>query len=122
VKLVIDEPESSALTEYLETRRPALATSRIAVVEVTRAAAIANPTAEARSEAQRLLRSCLLVELTAGLLDSATQLTSREVRTLDAVHLASARWIESDEMLVYDRRLRAAAGAIGLTVAHPGAP
>jgi predicted nucleic acid-binding protein len=55
-----------------------------------------------------------------GLLREAARLTSRAVRTLDAIHLASARWIDADEMLVYDRRLRAAALVFGIRVAHPG--
>jgi hypothetical protein len=42
------------------------------------------------------------------------------VRTLDAVHLASAETTEPDEMLVYDVRLAAAARALGLAVSAPG--
>jgi uncharacterized protein len=121
VKLVIEEPESDALADYLGEDAPALATSRIALVEVTRATSIANPSPEAQAEAERLLGACLLIDVTDEVLRSAARLTSREVRTLDAVHLASAQRVGPDEMLVYDRRLREAARAAGFAVAHPGA-
>jgi predicted nucleic acid-binding protein len=75
-----------------------------------------------RSEAERLLASCLLVDVGDGLLRAAARLTSRQVRALDAVHLASAQRVDPDAMLVYDRRLRNAARAAGFLVAHPGAP
>lgn len=119
---MIEEPESEALGEYLAAGGPALATSRIALVEVTRATSIANPSPEARAEAERLLASCLLVDVTDEVLRAAARLTSRDVGTLDAVHLASAQRVDPDEVLVYDRRLREAARAAGFLVAHPGAP
>jgi uncharacterized protein len=119
---VIEEAESEALTGYLGDDAPELATSRIAVAEVTRATAIANPSPQARAETERLLASCLLVDLTDEVLRAAARLTSREVCTLDALHLASAQRVGPDEMLVYDRRLREAARAAGFAVAHPGAP
>jgi predicted nucleic acid-binding protein len=120
VKLVIEEPESASLERHVQDRR-LLATSRVALVEVARATAIANPAPEVQAEAGRLLRSCLLVDVTDALLRSAAGLTSAAVRTLDAIHLASALRIEPDELVAYDRRLLAAAAELGLTVASPGA-
>lgn len=120
VKLVIEEPESVALSAYLSAEAPAIATSRLALVEVPRATAVANPSDEVRAETERLLESCLLVDVTDGLLRAAASLTYRAVRTLDAIHLATARRVDADEMLVYDRRLRAAARAMQMPVAHPG--
>jgi uncharacterized protein len=122
VKLLIEEPESAALGEYLGADTPVLATSRIALVEVTRATSIANPSPEARAEAERLLASCLLIDVSDDVLRAAARLSSRDVRTLDAVHLASAQRVGPDKVLVYDRRLREAAKAAGFAVAHPGAP
>ena len=40
-------------------------------------------------------------------------MTSREVRTLDAIHLSTALYIEADEFIANDRRLLAAAEAQG---------
>jgi uncharacterized protein len=118
VKLVIEEPESAALERYLE-GGPLLATSRIALVEVLRATAIANPAPEVREEAEQLLASCVLVDVTEGLLRAAALLASAAVRSLDAIHLASALRVEADELVAYDRRLAAAAAARGLAVASP---
>jgi uncharacterized protein len=122
VKLVVDEPESDALAAHLAERGgPVLATSRIAVVEVTRAVSLANPSADARAVAERLVRSCVLVNVSDSILRRAAMLASMDVRSLDAIHLASAERTSPDELLVYDRRLAAAALAIGLTIAAPGA-
>jgi uncharacterized protein len=121
VKLVIEEPESAALERHL-IASPMLGTSRIALVEVPRATSLANPAPEVQGETERLLASCLLIDVTDGLLRAAAQLASASVRTLDAVHLASAIRIEADELVVYDRRLAAAAAEHGLTVVSPSAP
>lgn len=119
MKLVIEEPESSALDRHLASG-PLVATSRIALVEVSRATAIANPAADVRREAERLLGSCMLVEVTDAVLRIAAGLASPSIRTLDAIHLASALRIEADELLAYDRWLAAAAAEQGLVVASPG--
>ena len=100
---------------------PVLATSRIALVEVPRATAVANPAPEVRGEAERLLASCMLVDITDGLLRAAARLASPSVRTLAAIHLASALRIAPDELVAYDRRLVEAAAERGLAVARPGA-
>jgi uncharacterized protein len=121
VKLVIEEPESAALERHLA-GGPVLATSRIALVEVPRATALANPAVAARRETERLLGSCMLIDVTDTLLRAASRLTSRAVRTLDAIHLASALRVQADEVVAYDGRLIVAAGECGFTVSHPGAP
>ncbi len=115
---MIEERESVALQRHLEDG-PVLATSRIAVVEVSRATALANPSDEVSEEVDRLLGSCMLVAVSAPLLRAARDLASAVVRTLDAIHLASALRIEADELLAYDRRLLTAAREYGLNVATP---
>ena len=89
-------------------------------MEVSRATALANPGEEVRGEVDRLLASCLLVAVTSELLRSARNLASAAVRTLDAIHLASALRIQADELVAYDRRLLTAARAQGLEVVAPG--
>ena len=121
MKLVIEEPESAALERHLEDRPP-LATSRIALVEVARATGLANPSTGVQQGVNRLLASCMLIDVTDRLLRSAASLASAAVRTLDAIHLASALRIEADELVAYDRRLLAAAADNGIAVSHPGAP
>jgi predicted nucleic acid-binding protein len=120
VKLVIEERESAALERHLA-RSPVLATSRVALVEVPRATSLANPAPEVQGETQLLLASCMLIDLTDGLLRAAAGLASARVRTLDAIHLASALRIDADELVAYDRRLLTAGAEHGIAVASPGA-
>jgi predicted nucleic acid-binding protein len=100
---------------------PLLATSCIAVVEVSRATSLANPAPEVKEAAEALLAACMLVDLKDALLRAAAALASTSVRTLDAIHLASALKLEPVEFVAYDRRLAAAAVEHGLSVASPGA-
>jgi uncharacterized protein len=102
-------------------RASVLASSHLASVEVMRAVRLANPTTEAHEKAKDLLESCLLVEVSGAVLQEAADLASRTLRALDAIHLASALRIQPDELLTYDRRLRAAGVGSGLSVASPGA-
>lgn len=119
MKLVIEEPESIPLGGYLP-RDALLATSRIALVEVPRATALANPSEEVRKETARLLQACVLVAVGDRVLRQAAAITSREVRTLDAIHLSTALYIEADELITYDRHLLAAAEAQGVPTVAPG--
>ena len=114
---MIEEAESAALEQYLSDTT--LATSRLALVEVPRATRIANPSPEVQHDTGRLLASCLLVDVSDRLLREAATLASERVRTLDAVHLATALYIEADEMVVYDRRLLSAAASHGLATSSP---
>ena len=118
MKLVIEEPESKALERHLA-GATVLATSRIALIEVGRATALANPSPEVREEAGLLLSSCMLVDVSDALVRAAAGLATRSVRTLDALHLASALRIEADQLVAYDQRLLEAAAESGLAVASP---
>ena len=116
---MIEEPESEALARYVQAD-PVIATSQIAIVEVSRATALANPSEQVRAEVDRLLESCMLVAVTSQLLRVARGLASVDVGTLDAIHLASALRIQADELLAYDRRLLAAARKHGVRAVTPG--
>ncbi len=119
MKLVIDEPETSALERHLADHPAVMVTSRLALIEVARATKLANPSEEVQVEVDRLISSCMLVAVSASLLRASRKLTSVTVRTLDAIHLASALRVEADELLAYDHRLLAAASAQGLPVIAP---
>jgi predicted nucleic acid-binding protein len=120
VKLVIEEPESSRLRHHLQ-GASVLASSHLASVEVMRAVRLAHPATEGQEKAKDLLESCLLVEVSEPVLQEAADLASATLRTLDAIHLASALRIQPDQLLTYDRRLSAAGIAHGLSVSSPGA-
>lgn len=112
--------ETEALRQHLSSR-PHLATSRIAVVEVTRAARLADPALETFENVTQLFRDCLLVDVGEVILSAAARLASLQVRTLDAIHLATAHLVGPAEVIVYDRRLQVAAAEAGFAVVSPGA-
>lgn len=118
VKLVIEEGESHALHAALADVSAQLVTSHLAQIEVTRAVRIANP--DQLGECQRLLESCVQIDITADLVRRAVGLASARLRTLDAIHLATALRSGVESMAVYDERLAEAAMAAGFSVLQPG--
>ena len=120
VKLVSPEAESAALLKSLESW-PARVTSELARVEVVRAArrAAADPAVERRAE--EVMAGLHLLRIDDEILDLAARLEPRTLRSLDAVHLASALSLggDLDAMAIYDAGLAAAAAACGLKVVAP---
>lgn len=86
---------------------------------MTRAVRLANPSEGVSAEALRLLNSCLLFGVSDLILRHAVRLASIHVRTLDAIHLATASHVEPDAVLTYDQRLGDACVSEGLTVVAP---
>jgi predicted nucleic acid-binding protein len=122
VKLVVPEPETGALLGVLADW-PERISSALARVEVLRAARrVGDEAAQGRAEA--VLARIGLLEMDAAIRDSATLLRPPELRTLDAIHLASALSLAGGlgVMAVYDERLARAARLSGIRVIAPGAP
>lgn len=118
VKLVINEPESAALRRYLRRRRP-LVSSALARTEVLRALLPEGERGIARAGA--VLARIDLVRVNDRVLADAGTLLPEDVRSLDAIHLATARQLESDlgHVVTYDERMLDAARLLGLSVASP---
>jgi uncharacterized protein len=118
VKLVVVEPESAALRRYLRRRRP-LVSSALARAEVARALLPLGEQAVRRG--QEVLGRLQLIRISDRLLAAAGQLLPAELRTLDAIHLATALELGPDlaRVVTYDERLRAAAVSVGCAVAAP---
>jgi predicted nucleic acid-binding protein len=121
VKLVRRESESVALRHFLG-RFPddGRATSSLARVEVVRSVAFAGR--RALSQANRLLGRLIYIDLDRAVLDdAATLLPATPLRSLDAIHIASARVLGTDlrAIVTYDQRMRDAATALGLAVEAP---
>jgi predicted nucleic acid-binding protein len=118
VKLVIEEPESHAIRHLLGSHQDQFA-SALVEVEVVRAVARVAPGNVA--EAQRVVSQLPVVEPTETIRRHAAALDPPTLRTLDAIHLATALAAgdELDGLLTYDTRLAAAAAAHGLTVLAP---
>lgn len=117
VKLVRSEGESVALRRYLTTR-PVRTTCALVRVELVRAAR--RQDAGAVAAAQRLLGEIDLIALDESLLDAAA-LIQPDVRSLDAIHLASALALGAHlaALVTYDMRMKAAAVSMGLPVVSP---
>jgi predicted nucleic acid-binding protein len=119
VKLVMPEPESAALFAHLA-NDPDLVSSELSRVELLRSLARAEAPPRAHQRAHRVLERIALVRLHDSILQRAATLAPTALRTLDALHLATAlEMTPGPEMLTYDRRLAGASRAAGLRVAAP---
>jgi uncharacterized protein len=96
----------------------AVFTSALAVVEVERAARIRAGT-DAVVDARKLIGRFDLVAPTHDILRRAARLAGGGLRSLDAVHLASALAVDATVLVAYDARLRAAAEAAGIDTTAP---
>jgi uncharacterized protein len=118
IKLVIEEPETTALRSYLR-RRSLMVAAALLRTEVLRASMRISQAHVAN--ARRLLPDIGLIEVDRSVLERAGELTSAETRSLDAIHVAAALSLgdDIDEFVTYDRRLLEAAREWGLVVASP---
>lgn len=118
VKLVVRERESAALRRYLRRRRP-LVSSALARAEVLRALLPAGEEALARGRS--VLRRFDLVRLNDRVLNAAGLLLPEALRSLDAIHLATARLLgeEVRALVTYDDRMGEAAKELAFRVVSP---
>ncbi|MHB1533865.1 MAG: type II toxin-antitoxin system VapC family toxin [Acidimicrobiales bacterium] len=122
LKLLHDERESAVLESWLVEREGApVVSSELAKVEVFRACRRVN--VDALPEARALLAGIDLIPLTGEVVDQAAEVGDPLLRSLDALHLASALSIRADlsAFVAYDHRLAQAASAAGLAPLRPGA-
>lgn len=122
LKLVRPERETPALRAWLAARLDEpLITSELGRVEVLRASRRLG--AALASVARTLLGDVDLVPLDRSVQDLSCEVGGAVLRTLDALHLASAVMLGDDLtcLVAYDKRLLAAARDAGLGVASPGA-
>jgi predicted nucleic acid-binding protein len=119
VKVVVHEPETSALGEWLYRNDDALVTCDLARAELVRATRRRHPDHVVR--ARQLLDALVLTRVTPTMFDQAGRLDPMDLSTLDAVHLAAALDLGDDLVgfVTYDDRLGAAAEANGVTVVAP---
>ncbi len=119
-KLVHAEAESASLAVYLTERIASpLVSSALLYPELVRAVSRHTPRLAARAIA--LLQRIMTVPLANDIVVSAATIGTPMLRTLDALHLATAATIgsELDNFITYDKRLAEAAGELGLSVAVP---
>ena len=120
LKLAVREPETAALVAHLAAA-DGLVTSRLAVLECRRAARRASH-ARLLQTVDQVLDAVYLLEVTQAVLEEAAQADPPLLRSLDAVHMATALSIGDAqlEVITYDERFAAAARANGLAVVQPG--
>jgi uncharacterized protein len=117
VKTIVEEPESQRLLAWLPDW-PRRASSELLRTEAVRAVRPHGP--ETVERARDELAGVELLPVDRALLDAAADLDV-EVRSLDAIHLASALALGRDlgVLVSYDARLSGAAAELGIEVASP---
>ena len=119
VKLLVREAETTALRRRLKSlpRRASSALLRVELLRTVRRAGLTRLMEGAR----RQLASIDLIRLDDDLLERAAAIEPSTVRSLDAIHLATALGLGNDlaAIVTYDSRMSAAAQALGFPVIAP---
>ena len=119
MKLCVPEAESVALLEHLREYERTIS-SELTVVETARAAVRAVG-ADGLRRAESACSRLDLLPISQSIIERARSLAPAELRTLDAIHLATALEPRRPPVLVaYDARLLHAAREHGLATVSPG--
>lgn len=118
MKLPLQEAEIGALLAELA-EWDGYVSSALLGVEAIRACGRYEP--EYAAEARAFLESVALLPLDDAVLDAAASIDPAELRSLDALHLATALSVRDEigAFFTYDERQADAASGHGLTVARP---
>jgi uncharacterized protein len=122
VKLVRSERESHALRDEIAGAETELVSSVLLSVEGRRAARRYGKLASIRANAA--LATVTLLALDQPIIAIAGELEPAELRSLDALHLATILSLGDDieRVYCYDSRLTTAARTLGIAVVEPVAP
>lgn len=125
MKLVRPEAHSFELSRWLGERQSASLLSSV-VIEVELARATRRSAPEQMGRADEVLRGIGVVALSPPVIARAANYAEPDLRSLDAIHLATAEHLVSitrgvlEAFVAYDLRLLAAARHLGMPVAAPG--
>lgn len=119
VKLAWQEPERNALRTFLAAHDVLRVSSAVLVIEARRVALRLDPAAHARVDL--MLTRVGHVAITPTILEAASRLPESHLRSLDAIHLATALCLTPHltAFVTYDKRLMSAAQAERLPVVTP---
>jgi uncharacterized protein len=121
LRLLVEETHSKAFAAFYDGHADAeWVSSALLRIGVTRAVARAAPAL--LPEARDLLTAFSYIAMDDEIVDAAMSEPDRGLRSLDAIHLATARLLapELDALVSYDDRLIKAANDAGLATASPG--
>jgi len=120
LKLLAEESHSRSFAQFYDDHaNAAWVSSTLLRVEVMRAVTRALPVAV--PDARELLLAFDFISIDEGIIEVAMNEPDRTLRSLDAIHLATARALgdDLDGMATYDERLAVAAMAAGMTIISP---
>jgi uncharacterized protein len=120
IKLLVEETDSKAFAAFYDAHVDAeWVSSALLRIEVTRAVARAMPAL--LPDARDLLLAFSCVAIDDDIVEGAMNEPDRGLRSLDAIHLATARVLapELDALVSYDDRLLRAATDAGLATVSP---
>lgn len=115
VKLLVEEPESSALVRWLD-GHPQIVGTLLLETEVRRAA---RRMGVSQSSVTEMLEGITLHDVTPGTFREAGALPGDHLRSLDALHLAAALRLGCRVVVTYDARMAEAARELGFDVVAP---
>ena len=119
VKLAVEEPETVALRAFLAAPGNRRVSSALLRTEALRA--VRHLGSDALATVREGLRRVDLVGIDDRILDAAGALEPRVLRTLDAIHVATAMALGDDleAIVTYDDRMVEPATLLGLSTAAP---
>lgn len=116
-KLLVREAESADVMRWADDDDIEAVSSLLMETELRRMAERHGLPQEAVSA---VLRKFDLFEIPSWEYRAAGLIPGKDLRSLDALHIAAAIRVEADALVTYDVRMRDAAAAIGLAVIRPG--
>ncbi|WP_415854522.1 type II toxin-antitoxin system VapC family toxin [Sinomonas sp. G460-2] len=117
LKLLIEESESAALAAAIDATEPDLVACFLLETELRRA--VHRDPSINQSDVSGFLEGVGLYEIPVSLFQEAGLLGGRNLRSLDALHLAAAIRIGVEHVVTYDIRMAEAARDLGLSVSSP---
>ncbi len=126
IKRVVTEPDSADLILALRAHHTGgyeLVTSMLGAVEVSRGIRIRldrEPPTAVVDQVETALAGVTQIDISEPVIALARRLFPTSIRSLDAIHLASAALVSADVVIAYDRRLLEAASVVGFRTLSPG--
>lgn len=117
LKLMVEESESAALAERMDSEAPDLVSCLLLETELRRAAQRREVLSQER--VSQFLERVGLYEVPASLFREAGLFVGHNVRSLDALHLAAAVRLGVDAVVTHDQRMAEASRELGLSVVAP---